>query len=390
MWTKKNILGEDAPYVQCDLSEVFCLLHHLPFIPNKFTIFVPKNTNLPVKPRTVMINDTAITPKRLLAFDYLKAIAIILVVIGHWQPDNAPEWWALNIRFIYSFHMPVFLAASGFLFAYTYRPQKYTTFISKKFKRLMVPYLSVSLVVFALKLLTEHFTTIENPVNVHDFLAIFYYPKAGFFLWFLWTLWWCFVITPCFKTRESRLILFLCSFIIAYLPFKAPEFMCLRETQEMMVYFIFGVIAYDYKKIFDELTRLNTVFVLSFFFICEALYLCNLPFIKYALSYLGIIAMLNISFQIERHDSNKWAKYLLAIGSYSFGIYLFHTTFEGLAKTAITKVAPSLIDPQNTLYFLTGSTIIILTGIILPILLYRLCLNKFKITRFLFAGIENK
>lgn len=40
-----------------------------------------------------MINDTAITPKRLLAFDYLKAIAIILVVIGHWQPDNAPEWW---------------------------------------------------------------------------------------------------------------------------------------------------------------------------------------------------------------------------------------------------------------------------------------------------------
>ncbi len=337
-----------------------------------------------------MINNSAITPKRLLAFDYLKAIAIILVVIGHWQPDNAPEWWALNIRFIYSFHMPVFLAASGFLFAYTYRPQKYTTFISKKFKRLMVPYISVSLVVFSLKLVTGRDAVITNYVDIHDLFMILYYPKAGFYLWFLWTLWWCFVIIPWFKTTKSRLILLLASIIAAYLPFKAPDFMCLGITQDMMVYFVFGVVAYDYKKGFDKIIKLNTALAVSIFLLCEVIYLIHPHITKYPLPYIGILAMLNLSFLIERHSTGKLAKYLLAIGSYSFGIYLFHTTFEGFAKTAIAKVAPSLIDPQNTLYFLTSSTIIILTGIILPILLCRLCLNKFKITRFLFATVTNK
>lgn len=386
MWTKKNILGEDA---HCIFSEVYIYYIILPLNSNKFTIFV-QNKYLLAKPRTVMIKDTKTTPKRLLAFDYLKAIAIILVVIGHWQPENPSEWWSLNIRFIYSFHMPVFMAASGFLFAYTYRPQKYTTFISKKFKRLMVPYISVSIVVFALKLLTERFTTIENPVNAHDFLAIFYYPKAGFFLWFLWALWWCFVIIPWFKTMKSRLFLLLASIIVAYLPFKAPEFMCLGMTQDMMVYFVFGVVAHDYKKVFDQIIKLNTALAVSIFLLCEVIYLIHPHTIKYPLPYIGILAMLNLSFLIERHSTNKLAKYLLAIGSYSFGIYLFHTTFEGLAKTAIAKVAPTLIDPNATLYFLTGSTIIILSGLIFPILLYKFCLNKFKITRFLFAAVTNK
>lgn len=52
--------------------------------------------------------------------DFAKAIAIILVVIGHWYPADSPAWW-IGIRdVIYSFHMPLFMAASGYIYIYIY------------------------------------------------------------------------------------------------------------------------------------------------------------------------------------------------------------------------------------------------------------------------------
>lgn len=50
--------------------------------------------------------------------DFAKAIAIVLVVIGHWYPATSPAWW-MGIRdVIYSFHMPLFMAASGYIYIY--------------------------------------------------------------------------------------------------------------------------------------------------------------------------------------------------------------------------------------------------------------------------------
>lgn len=50
--------------------------------------------------------------------DFAKAIAIVLVVIGHWYPTTSPAWW-IGIRdVIYSFHMPLFMAASGYIYIY--------------------------------------------------------------------------------------------------------------------------------------------------------------------------------------------------------------------------------------------------------------------------------
>ena len=47
--------------------------------------------------------------------DIAKTIGIILVVIGHYNPADAPEWYHLANRFIYAFHMPLFMFASGYM-----------------------------------------------------------------------------------------------------------------------------------------------------------------------------------------------------------------------------------------------------------------------------------
>lgn len=52
--------------------------------------------------------------QRLVFLDIAKAICIILVVIGHYHPDNSPEWYNVIWKFIYSFHMPLFMFASGY------------------------------------------------------------------------------------------------------------------------------------------------------------------------------------------------------------------------------------------------------------------------------------
>ena len=70
--------------------------------------------------------------KRIEWIDYAKAIAIILVGIGHYScPRNLLTW-------IYTFHMPLFLILSGC----TFRVEKYNfvEFLKRKIKSLIIPW----------------------------------------------------------------------------------------------------------------------------------------------------------------------------------------------------------------------------------------------------------
>ena len=58
--------------------------------------------------------------KRLKEIDILKGIGIFCVLIGHSIPDANTQisnyFWGGVFRWIYSFHMPLFIAISGFLY----------------------------------------------------------------------------------------------------------------------------------------------------------------------------------------------------------------------------------------------------------------------------------
>lgn len=53
---------------------------------------------------------------RIVYLDIAKAICMILVVIGHYSPMTAPEYWQQLIRVIYTFHMPLFMFTSGLIY----------------------------------------------------------------------------------------------------------------------------------------------------------------------------------------------------------------------------------------------------------------------------------
>lgn len=67
------------------------------------------------------------------SIDFIKGIAIYLVVLGH--------CWSISkdlFQFIYSFHMPLFFCISGYLFS---SKKKYGDFLIAKFKTLIIPYI---------------------------------------------------------------------------------------------------------------------------------------------------------------------------------------------------------------------------------------------------------
>ena len=209
--------------------------------------------------------------QRLISFDIAKAICIILVVIGHYVPDYSPEWYVGVHDVIYTFHMPLFMFASGFIYMATKKNVSYRDFLWKKVKRLMIPYLSVSTIVITIKLLTESHAYVENPVSAMSYLRMFYFPEAGHFLWFIWALWWMFVIVPLFKTKQARLVLLVLAIILHYSPSILPEEFCLRQFQNMAMFFMLGVACRDWENEISFVKKVPAWSVLGCFVIAESM-----------------------------------------------------------------------------------------------------------------------
>ena len=113
--------------------------------------------------------------------DNMKAIGIILVLIGHNESSIT--------QFIYSFHMPLFFFISGLLFVYD-EEIKITTYIRKKFKSLMIPYFKISGVLFVIWYILKGRN--KDALTIFkNFFGIFYsqggheYMNWGVPMWFI-------------------------------------------------------------------------------------------------------------------------------------------------------------------------------------------------------------
>lgn len=74
--------------------------------------------------------------KRIKWIDYAKAIAIVCVIYGHTYENIIVKW-------IYSFHMPLWFFLSGITFKYY---EDMNTFIKKKCKSIIVPYIQFGII----------------------------------------------------------------------------------------------------------------------------------------------------------------------------------------------------------------------------------------------------
>lgn len=331
--------------------------------------------------------------QKLKTVDIAKAITIILVVIGHYAPDYAPKWYTVIHDAIYTFHMPLFMFLSGFLYWHSgsYRkPLK--PFIVNKFYRLMVPYYIISIIVITLKLLGQYVLTVNKPVTANAFLEMLYLPVAGYYLWFCLALFAIFVVVHLFREKRMLYILGILSLIayIAQYKISFPQFFALDQVVRMLPYFLSGVFVSMHKRRFEEIT--TAPYATSLFGICVVILYAfsglidNILGLIVALS--GIFSVCKIAQFICRTNS-RTKDLLLKLSVASYAIYLTHTIFESISATVILKVVGGQ-SLHSSLYFAPCALVIIASGVLIPYFLYYKCLSKYGITRVCIGERFNK
>lgn len=327
--------------------------------------------------------EAKIEKKRVVFLDIAKVFSIILVVIGHFDPSNAPAWWNKMIHFVYTFHVPVFLFVSGYIYIYISfsRKQSYLSFISKKFKRLMIPYFVVSVIIISLKLISGSGT---GDYSAMSFIRMFYMPEAAAFLWFIYTLFTFFAIVGLCQKRWQRVALLFLSIVIAALPKIETSLFCINNFQYGFVYFMLGVFIADYCLLQKILSRSALIISLILFVSGEIYYLSGDPIEFYfrTLPLPGIMLTLSLCHAIERHYLS-FTRACILMAPAVYVIYFFHTTVEGAMKVVIGKLETIL--PANDGLFLAEAIISITLAIVIPLLLYHLVLKRYKLLRFLFG-----
>lgn len=332
--------------------------------------------------------------KRLMSIDISRAICIILVVIGHYIPENSPSWYLTIHDVIYTFHMPLFMFLSGYVYWVKRKPVRYKDFIWKKFQRLMIPYFFVSIIVISLKLLTKSGLSVENPVEISSFYKMFYLPTAGFFLWFLITLFLIFLIIPFFNSRKRLFILLILSVVLYFLPISFPQQFCLAQFKVNLLYFVLGCTVFECINISRVL---DNVSVLILVFVFVALYILNqhvdLLYVNKTLSiliaFVGIVFISNLSKQIELKTIYQ-KKIFITLAVYSYSIYLFHTTFQGFVKAIIVRFHASFMNFNEEAVFIFNAIIVVLAGILFPIFMHKIIVRYSRVFSYLIGAKYKK
>ena len=292
---------------------------------------------------------------------------------------------------IYTFHMPLFMFASGYVYIATKKEISYGQFLMKKIKRLMLPYFVTSAIIISIKILTQGSMSVDNPVTAMSYLRMFYLPEAGYFLWFIWALWWMFVIVPLFKTPRSRAIFFLLCLVIHYVPMNLPTEFCIAQFKSMLVYFMLGVFVFENRflnRFIKEFSINKFVGASLLFVLFEVLYFSLNDSISFRniigliLPFIGILFILELSKIICYNQEIGNNNFLMIVSVSSYIIYLFHTTFEGFTKAIVRKLP---FDDSLWYIFLPEALVVIVVGVVGPIVLHRYVLNRWRITRVLFG-----
>ena len=150
--------------------------------------------------------------KREVWIDYIKVVACILVVLGHFfqsmmkasiLPDNNLYQW-FNTT-IYYFHVPLFFICSGYLYQRYSHIDTFKTWknnILKKLLYLGVPYFVFTFATWLLK--TVFSSDINDKIGGLGYV-LFIHPTSPY--WYLYTLILIFVAIPTIKTKKGIEIL---------------------------------------------------------------------------------------------------------------------------------------------------------------------------------------
>ncbi len=216
---------------------------------------------------------------------YLQIIGIILVVFGHSFhefPDGEGGKTLLIYRLFYNFRMPLFLFVSGFLMVYTTfkrksAPPSIKEFTLKKIKRLLVPYVVLTLVTYFPRAAMSGIADDSLPMTAKGWLQslyvtemlpipFFWFIQASFLLLILlyMDIWFCKRHNvPMTITFGAILVLFV---LIQFVNLPSPEIFGIYRVVNLGFFFVLGAAYCEFYHSVNRVLPLDNIASLITFF----------------------------------------------------------------------------------------------------------------------------
>lgn len=259
---------------------------------------------------------------------FLQCFGILLVVLGH-SGEDIPYL----SKWIYSFHMPLFIFISGYLLDYTSKNGidkiDIIKFINKKVKRLLIPYFIISSLAYIPKYLLGKFALRPLELTFSSYVHGFLYPWDNpiIFFWFLPTLFFIMIITIYFIKifkNNIKTILFM-AFVISIISNKFIDitFLNIKGILNYFFFFILGITYKRYENKIDKILKLENIFMiigLSLILLinCSVNYKISSQILYIFIAITGIL----FSLSLEKIYSKKNYKFLNHLYGKSYSIYL--------------------------------------------------------------------
>lgn len=179
--------------------------------------------------------------ERNVILDVVKAFAIISVVVGHniqygFSADflrSGAYFDNILFKIIYSYHMPLFMLISGYLFAFSVN-RDWRSIVKKKTLSLLVPVFVWGIV----KLVKYVIWQIQNDDLTFVEAVIYYFDTSVRHLWFLWAIFWCSLIVLIVnRLFKDNLAIYTFIFVVSFL---VPDGLNLELYKFMYPYFVVG------------------------------------------------------------------------------------------------------------------------------------------------------
>ncbi|HOY63488.1 MAG: Acyltransferase family protein [bacterium ADurb.Bin236] len=303
----------------------------------------------------------------------LSSFGIFLVVFGHSYAnltlkDDSFMRFMYSLRsVIYSFHMPLFIFISGYLFLHTTNRAgrlPFAGFVKKKFVRLLVPYLILSPLAFAEKSFFAQFAWKHTEVSFRTFFRGVIYPLSNMntFFWFLPTLFAIFLFAPLMRKALSKkgnapLIILITAALASlniFLPFADVQILNIAGIARLSVYFWLGCLFYScVPPTMPSAARL-AAFSLS---LCAFIFL-NVTIIASGktplLSFLAAVCGIQASFFLFSIFPSRLHSFFAPINGYSYQIYLLSWFFQTAVRVAAYVIFKMNIHAVFALMLISG------------------------------------
>lgn len=282
--------------------------------------------------------------KKIKWIDYVKVIACILVVFGHFfqsmvkaeiiSENEVYEWFNTTI---YDFHVPLFFICSGFLY------QKYSKVtnsmswkknIKKKALVLGIPYIAFSTLTWGLK------TLFSNDVNTQiDTLGktLFLKPTAPY--WYLYCLLLIFFITPTFVSKKEAkrglVIAFIGKIFISL--WNEESIYAISTVLQNEIWFVLGmcIISFSIKLKGRKSVAGFCGIIFTVLSIVVSIFELKYPLLSFGLGLLACTAV--ILLVVEYEDLLINVKWFNVLAKYTMPIFLMHTLVAAPIRMMLLK-----------------------------------------------------